>query len=86
VISIQSVPVQPGEEMHSCCRSCITLQLTTKVMRMKRVWSICFVKDNQGDEDETCLEYLLRMKRVWSICPSIYGTPSDVRVCLHGDW
>ena len=33
-----------------------------------------FVKDNQGDEDETCLEYLsrttkvMRMKRVWSIC------------------
>ena len=43
-VNIQSVPVQPGEEMHSCCRSCITLQL--------------FVKDNQGDEDETCLEYL----------------------------
>ena len=26
-----------------------------------------FVKDNQGDEDETCLEYL-----------SFYGTPLDV--------
>jgi thioredoxin len=48
-----------------------SVTLTTKVMRMKRVWSICFVKDNQGDEDETCLEYLLRMKRVWSICPSM---------------
>ena len=40
-----------------------------------------FVKDNQGDEDETCLEYL-----------SFYGTPLDVtnmkdfkRVCLHGN-
>ena len=42
-----------------------------------------FVKDNQGDEDETCLEYLsrttkvMRMKRVWSIL-SFYGTPLDV--------
>ena len=66
-VSTQSVPVQPGEEMYLCSRSCITLQL--------------FVKDNQGDEDETCLEYL-----------SFYGTPLDVtnmkdfkRVRLHGN-
>ena len=66
VISM-SVPFQPGEEMYLCSRSCITLQL--------------FVKDNQGDEDETSLEYL-----------SFYGTPLDVtnmkdfkRVRLHGN-
>ena len=66
VISM-NVPFQPGEEMYLCSRSCITLQL--------------FVKDNQGDEDETCLEYL-----------SFYGPPLDVtnmkdfkRVHLHGN-
>ena len=60
-------PVQPPEEMYLCSRSCITLQL--------------FFKDSQGDEDETCLEYL-----------SFHGTPLDVtnmkdfkRVRLHGN-
>ena len=54
-VSMQSVSVistqrvQPGEEMYFCSRSCITLQLFLRY---------------QGDEDETCLEYLSRTTKV----------------------